>query len=70
MHRDLLRKARSYHAMPVRVAAAMEEKEREVEEKLLKMGKWTNPLQLPKVFLPSLTSKPWHSIFSPFHHSF
>ena len=62
VHRDLLRKARAYHAMPASVAKAMEEKEVEIDRKLIEMGPWVDLLQLPKMFMPNLTSKPWHGI--------
>lgn len=36
--------------------------ERHQVTSLLAAGPWAHPLQLPKTFLPGLTSRPWHSM--------
>lgn len=59
-HRDLLRKVLAYHSVPENIAKKMKERESEVEKELMGMGDWITNMQLPKVFLSNLTSKPWH----------
>eukprot|EP00698_Gefionella_okellyi_P014491 TRINITY_DN4019_c0_g1_i9.p1 TRINITY_DN4019_c0_g1~~TRINITY_DN4019_c0_g1_i9.p1 ORF type:complete len:443 (-),score=88.91 TRINITY_DN4019_c0_g1_i9:1098-2426(-) len=63
LHLDLLKRVlRLQPAPPSSVLRALQSKQRLLETFLLHHGPWVHAMQLPKVFVDGLTSRPWHNI--------